>query len=317
MRALRAHHRGGPEQLHVEDAEIPLPGTGEVLVAVHAAAITLTELVWDLSWQTRDGASRTPVIPSHEFSGVVVDLGDGVRNFAIGDDVYGLVDFDRNGAAAEFVTVAASALGPKPATVTYVEAAALPLAALTAWQALVEHARAQPGERVLVHGAAGGVGVYAVQLAARLGAHVIATDLPGNEDFVRSLGAAQFLDFTTRRFDDELSGLDIVLDAVGGETLARSYSVLRPGGRLVTLAAPPDPADSEKYHVEATFFVVRPDADGLAEITPLVDDGSLRPVVAGTFALEEGREAFASIAGPRRPGKIVLVVPDRQELARR
>jgi NADPH:quinone reductase-like Zn-dependent oxidoreductase len=227
---------------------------------------------------------------------------------AAGAEVYGLVDFDRNGAAAEFVTVPASALAAKPATATHVESAALPLAALTAWQALVDHARVQPGERVLVHGGAGGVGVYGVQFAAALGAYVIATDLPANEAFVRSLGADEFLDYTARRFDDELSDLDVVLDAVGGETLSRSYKVLRRGGRLVTLAAPPDPAEAQRHGVEATFFVVRPDHDQLARIAGLVDDGSLRPVVAGIFPLKEGRAAFESIDGPRRPGKTVLVV---------
>jgi NADPH:quinone reductase-like Zn-dependent oxidoreductase len=308
MRALRAHHRGGPEQLVVEDAETPVPGLGEVLVAVHAAAITLTELGWDLSWQTRDGTDRTPVIPSHELSGVVTAVGEGVAGVAVDDQVYGLVDFDRNGAAADFVTVPASALAAKPVKASHVEAAALPLAALTAWQALVDHADVQAGERVLVHGGAGGVGVYAVQLAAALGAQVITTDLPGNEAFVRSLGAAQFLDFTTQRFDAELSGLDVVLDAVGGQTLTRSYGVLRPGGRLVTLAAPPDQADAEKHAVHAMFFVVQPDHGELTRIAAMVDDGSLRPVVAGTYPLERGRAAFEAVNGPRRPGKIVLVV---------
>jgi NADPH:quinone reductase-like Zn-dependent oxidoreductase len=308
MKALRAHERGGPEQLVLEDAEIPIRGPGEVLVAVHAAAITLTELLWDLSWQTRDGADRTPVIPSHEVSGVVAGLGEAVDSLAVGDEVYGLVDFDRNGAAAEFVTVPASALAAKPANASHVEAASLPLAALTAWQALVDHADLRPGERVLVHGGAGGVGVFGVQLAAHLGAHVIATDLPANEAFVRSLGAAEFLDFTTQRFDDELSGLDVVLDAVGGETLARSYRVLRPGGRLVTLAAPPDQAQAQKYAVHAMFFVVRPDHKELATIAALVDEGSLRPVVADIFPLAEGRTAFESIHGRRRPGKIILLV---------
>lgn len=308
MRALRAHHRGGPELLVVEDAETPVPARGEVLVAVHVAAITLTELGWDLSWQTRDGTDRTPVIPSHELSGVVTAVGGGVTGVAVGDEVYGLVDFDRNGAAAEFVAVPAAALAAKPVKASHIEAAALPLAALTAWQALVVHADVRAGERVLVHGGAGGVGVYAVQLAAALGAQVVATDLPGNEAFVRSLGAAQFLDFTSRRFDAELSGLDVVLDTVGGQTLSRSYGVLRPGGRLVTLAAPPDPADAEKHAVHAMFFVVRPDHDELTRIAAMVDDGSLRPVVAGTYPLRQGRAAFEAIDGPRRPGKIVLVV---------
>lgn len=298
MRALRAHHRGGPEQLVVEDAPVPVPGSGEVLVAVHAAGITLAELSWDLSWENSDGRSRTPVIPSHEVAGTL----------PTGAEVYGLVDFDRDGAAAEFVAVPASALAAKPATIGFAEAAALPLAALTAWQALIDHAAVRPGERVLVHGGAGGVGVYGVQLAAALGAHVISTARPADEQFVRSLGAAEFLDFTTRRFDQELSDVDVVLDAVGGETLARSYRVLRPGGRLVTLVAPPDPADAERYGVTATFFVVRPDHDQLARIATMVDEGRLRPVVAAEYPLANGRAAFESGSGPRRPGKIVLLV---------
>jgi NADPH:quinone reductase-like Zn-dependent oxidoreductase len=301
VRALRAHHRGGPSQLAVEDAEIPVPGAGEVLVAVYAAGITLTELGWDLSWETSDGADRTPVIPAHEVSGVVAALGEGVDGLAVGDEVYGLVDFDRNGAAAEFVTMPASALAAKPVKATHVEAASLPLAALTAWQALVDHAALQPGERVLVHGGAGGVGVYAVQLAAHIGAHVIATARTGDEAFVRSLGASEFLDFTTQRFDDELSEVDVVLDTVGGSTLVRSYGVLRPGGRLITIVAPSD-------EVPATFFVVGPDHDELTTLATLVDDGSLRPVVAATFPLEDGRAAFEPIDGPRHPGKIIIIV---------
>ncbi|GIE13835.1 NADP-dependent oxidoreductase [Paractinoplanes ferrugineus] len=311
MRALRAHHRGGPEQLVLEDVPVPVPGADEVLVEVHAAAITLAELTWEETWQTRDGVDRTPTIPSHEVSGVVAAVGDQVTALAAGDEVYGLVDFDRNGAAAEFVTVPASALAAKPARISHVEAAALPLAALTAWQALVDHAELQKGERVLVHGGAGGVGVYGVQIAAALGAHVIATELPGNEALVRDLGAAEFLDFTTQRFDEELSGLDVVLDAVGGDTLARSYAVLRPGGRLVTLSAPPDQAEADRYRLQAVFFIVRPDHDELTHIATSVDDGILRPIVSEVFPLAEGRTAFEHGRGPRRPGKIILAVrPD-------
>ena len=307
MLAMRAHHRGGPEQLVVEQAPVPVPAAGEVLVEVHAAAITPTELTWDLSWQTQDGADRTPVIPSHEVSGVVSALGPGVSGLAPGDEVYGLVDFDRDGAAAEFVTVPALALAAKPAKATHVEAASLPLSALTAWQALVDHAGLRSGERVLVHGGAGGVGVYGVQLAAALGGHVIATARPHDEAFVRELGAAEFVDFTRQRFEEELSGLDVVLDAVGGETLARSYGVLRPGGRLVTLAAPPDQAAAATAGVTATFFVVTPDRVALTKLAAMVDDGTLRPVVARTHPLADGPAAFDT-DGPRRPGKNVLVV---------
>ena len=162
MRALRAHVRGGPGQLVYEQAPAPAAGPGEALVAVHAAAITFAELTWDLSWTTRDGAGRTPVIPSHELSGVIAGLGPGVTNLAVGAAVIGLIDFDRDGAAAEYVAVPATTLAAKPTALSHQQAATLPLAALTAWQALVDHAAVAPGERVLVLGGAGGVGLFAV-----------------------------------------------------------------------------------------------------------------------------------------------------------
>ena len=312
MRALRAHHRGGPEQLVVEDVPVPVPGADEVLVEVHAAAITLAELTWEETWQTRDGADRTPTIPSHEVSGVVAAVGDQVTGLAAGDEVYGLVDFDRNGAAAEFVTVPASALAAKPARISHVEAAALPLAALTAWQALVDHAGLRKGERVLVHGGAGGVGVYGVQIAAALGAHVIATDLPGNEAFVRDLGAAEFLDFTTQRFDEEL----VRPRRRPGRgrwrhpgPLLRRAAPRRPAGHP---GRPARPGRGRPVHgVQAVFFIVRPDHDELTHIATSVDDGGLRPIVSEVFPLAEGRAAFEHGRGPRRPGKIILAVrPD-------
>lgn len=308
MMALRAHTRGGPDHLVYERAPVPVPGPGEVLVAVHAAAITFAELGWDLSWTTRDGVDRTPVIPSHEVSGTVAALGAGVTDLAVGDEVYGLIDFDRDGAAAEYVTAPAAALAGKPVKASHVETAALPLAALTAWQALVDHAGLVTGEQVLVHGGAGGVGVYAVQLAASLGAHVTATDLPANEEFVRRLGAERFIDFTTKAFDQSTSGLDVVLDTVGGTTLERSYGVLRPGGRLVTLSAPPSRELADEHHVTAMFFVVRPDRAELEHLARLVDDGQLQPVVSQTFPLADGRSAYDSGRQPHAPGKIILVV---------
>ena len=193
MMALRAHARGGPEQLVYEQAPAPAAGPGEVLVAVHAAAITFAELTWDLSWTTRDGKDRTPVIPSHEMSGTVTGLGDGVVGLAVGDEVIGLIDFDRDGAAAEYVAVPAGSLAAKPPSVSHEQAATLPLAALTAWQALADHAALQPGEQVLVQGGAGGVGIFAVQLAAILGGHVTATGRSTDAGFVRDLGAERFI----------------------------------------------------------------------------------------------------------------------------
>jgi NADPH:quinone reductase-like Zn-dependent oxidoreductase len=311
MMALRAHVRGGPEQLTYEQAPVPGIRPGEALIAVHAAAITFAELTWDLSWTSRDGRDRTPVIPSHEVSGTVAAVGDGVSSLRVGDDVFGLIDFDRNGAAAEFVTAPASELAGKPRTESHIEAAALPLAALTAWQALVDQARLQPGEDVIVHGGAGGVGVYAVQLAAALGARVTATGARKDADFVTGLGAHRFVssDDASSALPDAAS--DVVIDTVGGAVLAASYRLLRPAGRLVTLGAPPDQALAALHQVQASFFVVTPNRAELTRLAHLVDEGILRAVVAQTFPLSDGQRAYASGIQPRRPGKTVLVV--RQE----
>ncbi|MBI2693875.1 NADP-dependent oxidoreductase [Mycobacterium nebraskense] len=308
MTALRAHRRGGPEQLVVERAAIPVPAAGEVLVAVHAAAITFDELTWEETW-TRDGVSRTPVIPSHEVSGVVSEAASGVADFAPGDEVYGLIRFDRDGAAADFVCVPAADLAGKPSTASYTVAAALPLAGLTAWQALVDHAGVRAGEAVLVHGGAGGVGALTVQLAAMLGARVTATVRSDAGELVRGYGAVRVIDVRTQAFDDGV--YDVVIDTVGGETLDRSFPVLRRGGRLVTLSAPPPAGKADEYGVTATFFIVVPNRDQLVELAALVDSGRLRVEIAETFPLEKGREAFESGRRPsRRAGKTVIVVRD-------
>jgi NADPH:quinone reductase-like Zn-dependent oxidoreductase len=311
MTALRAHRRGGPEVLVVERAPVPVPAAGEVLLAVRAAAITFDELTWEETW-TRDGVSRTPVIPSHEVSGVVAEIAPGVQDFAPGDEVYGLIEFDRDGAAADFVTVPESGLATKPSTVSHAAAAALPLAGLTALQALVDHAAMQPGESVLVLGGVGGVGALAVQLAAGRGAHVTATIRSDAAELVRGLGAQRVIDVRTEAFDERGThdpGYDIVIDTVGGETLHRSFAVLRRGGRLVTLSEPA-PADmADQYGVRAMFFIVTPNRAQLAELATLVDSGRLRVHIAETFPLAEGRQAFESGRRPnRRPGKTVLVV---------
>ena len=308
MMALRAHTRGGPEQLVHEQAPVPVPHPGEALVAVHAAAITFAELTWDLSWTTLDGRDRTPVIPSHEMSGTVAALGAGTSGVAPGDEVYGLIAFERDGAAAEYVSMPAAELTARPRSVSHQAAAALPLAALTAWQALVDHAVLQAGERVLVHGGAGGVGVYAVQLAAVLGGQVTATGSERDTGFVASLGAGEFLSTEAGRFEDAIRGVDVVIDTVGGAMTERSYTVMRPGGRLVTLGAPPAPEQARAHQVHAMFFVVAPDPGELAQLAGLVDQGRLRPVVSQTFPLSEGRQAFESGGHPRPPGKTVLAV---------
>ena len=308
MMALRAHARGGPEQLVYEQAPAPSAGPGEVLIAVHAAAITFAELTWDLEWTTRDGKDRTPVIPSHEMSGVVAGLGAGVAGLAPGDEVIGLVDFDRDGAAAEYVAVPAASLAAKPRSLSHVAAATLPLAALTAWQALADQAALEPGEQVLVQGGAGGVGIFAVQLAAILGGHVTATGRSADAGFVRDLGADRFVSAEAGRPGQAAAGFDVVIDTVGGAVLDGSYRLLREGGRLVTLGAPPDQELAARYKVHAMFFVVEPDANELARLAEMAGTGRLRAVISQTFPLAEGQQAFQSGAGPRPPGKTVLIV---------
>ncbi len=310
MMALRAHRRGGPEQLVVEHAPVPAPAAGEVLVAVHAGAITFDELTWEETW-TQDGVSRTPVIPSHEVSGVVCEAASEVTDLVPGDEVYGLIRFDRDGAAADFVAVPAADLATKPSTVSHTVAAALPLAGLTALQALVDHAAVRPGEAVLVHGGAGGVGALTVQLAAILGARVTATVRSDAGKLVRGFGAGRVIDVRTEAFDESGAIYDVVVDTVGGEVLDRSFGVLRRGGRLITLSAPAPAGRAAEYGVTATFFIVTPNRNQLTELAALVDSGRLRVQIAATFPLDRGREAFESGQRPgRRAGKTVIVVRD-------
>lgn len=310
MIALRAHSRGGPEQLRVEDAPLPELQDGDVLVTVHAAAITFNELLWDETW-TRDGTDRTPIIPSHEWSGTVRRVGP-ASAFTAGDLVFGMVPFNRDGAAAEYLTAPAEFVAPKPAGISHVEAAALPLAGLTAWQALVDHAQVRSGDRVLVLGAAGGVGAFAVQLAVHLGAHVTATSMPRDSGYVESLGADEVLTVTSRdAHSDRLrdGSFDVVVDTVGGVSMEPSMRLTRRGGVFITLQKPPPAELAEELGVRAVFFVVGCSRAGLDQLRELVQEGQLRVKVAATYPLSKGREAFQSGALPdRSPGKTVLVV---------
>jgi NADPH:quinone reductase-like Zn-dependent oxidoreductase len=306
MKALRAHRRGGPEVLVFEDAPLPTRAPGEVLVEVHAAAITFAELGWDETWRDASAADRTPIIPSHEVSGVVIEADESAR-LKVGDEVYGRIDFNRDGAAADFASIRQDDLALKPRSIGHVEAAALPLAAMTAWQALVDHAKVQPGEHVLVLGASGGVGVYVVQLAREFGATVSATARGTDLGLVVQLGAQLAIDYAKATDENVLQPADVVIDTVGGATLERAADLVKPGGRLVTLSAPPPPSFANR-DFSATFFVVEANPGELAQIAEVVDAGRLRSIVAATFPLESGRRAFED--GPRlhKPGKTVLVV---------
>jgi NADPH:quinone reductase-like Zn-dependent oxidoreductase len=306
MKAICLRARGGPEAFAYEEVPQPRPGEGEVLVRVHAAGVIQTELSWVPTWTTQAGEPRPlPVIPGHEFSGEISALGTGVRDVGVGDLVYGLNDWYRDGASAEYCVARVADFAHKPSSVDHVHAAATPISALTAWQGLVERAGLAAGQRVLIHGVAGGVGTFAVQLARWRGARVIGTASAANLDFVRSLGADEVIDYRAERFEDVARDVDVVFDTVGGETLERSWGVLKPGGRLVTVAASGEQTTDER--VRAAYFIVEPSRTQLAEIARLIDGGALRPVVGVVFPLAEARQAYQ-----HKPshGKVVLRVVD-------
>jgi NADPH:quinone reductase-like Zn-dependent oxidoreductase len=297
MRAVRLHPPGGVDGLRLEEIDPPSPGPGDTVVRVHAAAITRDELDWP--------TDRLPAIPSYESSGVVEVLADDVEGVAVGDEVFALHGFDRDGAAADLSVVAAAFLAPKPRSLGHVESAAIPLAGLSAWQALFDHGRLEAGQRVLIHGAAGGVGGFAVQLAKHHGAYVVGTASTRNTDAVRDLGADEIVDHTAARFEDVVEPVDVVFDTVGGALLERSPAVLKPGGRLVSIATEPPVGSGGVY------FVVEPNRDQLTQLARLADDGALRPAIDAVFPLEESRAAFErSLETTGRRGKIVLEVTE-------
>jgi NADPH:quinone reductase-like Zn-dependent oxidoreductase len=307
MHALRAHEQGGAETLRYEEAAIPKPGIGDVLVRVHAASFTPTEMTWPSTWVDRAGKDRLPVIPGHEVSGVVTALGYGTTAFAIGDAIYGLTDWYRDGAAAEYIAVEARNLAPKPPTVSHREAAAIPMTGLTAVQALFDHGRLAAGQTVLILGAGGGVGTFAVQLAHAAGARVLASARAWARDLVLGLGADTFVDADRDDVAASAKAADLVFDLVGGEAFARVWSSLRDDARAVSVVEPPA-ARSDGRGPTGRFFVVEPNPTQLGEIGRRVAAGELRPVLGAVMPLAQGGSAFAAKQRGRSPGKIVLQV---------
>ena len=308
MKALRAHARGGPDQLAYEDAPTPAaPSGSEVLVKVRAAAITFDELTWPETWEA-GGVDRTPIIPSHEFAGVVVAIGSEVDDLSIGDEVFGLVPFDRDGAAAELVLVPATSLAPKPASVSDVVAAAAVLPALTAMEALDEHLRLAPGQRLLIRGGTGGVGSFLTQFAHRVGIEVTATVRSAVAvERAKRLGADEVL-VADEPEGIALASFDAAIDAVGAGTPEWLYRAVRPGGRVVTLQEPPDSALAGTFGVDPHFFVVSAGTDELNRLGVVLAAGGIEAAVAQTYPLSEGRTAYASRGQAQAPGKTVLVV---------
>ena len=291
MRAIRLHQAGGSEALLYEDALKPSPKDNQVLVQVYATAITPTEFAWYPTFHTPEGATRPfPIILGHEFSGVVDAIGQACMGVQVGDPVYGLSDWFIDGAQADYCLTVPANIAPKPASLDHVQAAAVPISALTAWQALIDRAQLSQGQRVLIHGAAGGVGSFAVQVARHKKAHVIATASKANADFVAALGADEVIDYRTTPFETVVQDVDVVLDTVGGDTRDRSWGILRKGGQLVTIAA-----DAERLtqpRVRDAFFIVEPNRVQLIEIARLIDAGVIRPIVGAAFAMDNFRQAY-------------------------
>jgi NADPH:quinone reductase-like Zn-dependent oxidoreductase len=296
MSAVRLHAPGDPARLRLERIPTPRPQAGEVLVRVHAAAITRGELEWP--------EDRLPATPSYELSGLVVATGPGVEHPRIGDEVYALSGFDRDGAAAEYAVVSEATVAAKPRTLDHVESAALPLAGLSAWQGLFEHGRLEPGQHVLIHGGAGCVGALAVQLARARGARVTATASPPNLDAVRKLGA-DVIDHTSARFEEAVEQVDLVFDTVGGERLERSPAVIKDGGRLISIAAEPAPGGEERG-VTGRYFVVEPNQAQLVELAKLADAGELRIEIDRSYPLADAQRAFERSLDRASRGKVVL-----------
>jgi NADPH:quinone reductase-like Zn-dependent oxidoreductase len=310
MKAVRIHSYGGWETLVYEEASRPTPGSGNVLVRVHAAGVN------PLDWKIREGRMRAvlnyqlPLILGIDVSGVVAALGPDVINLHVGQDVYGVVDMALSGSYAEYALAHAEMVAPKPKTLDYVQAASVPVVAMTAWQALFETGGLSAGQTILVHAAAGGVGIFAVQFAKSKGARVIGTASAHNLEFVRDLGADEVIDYKATPFEQAVSKVDMVLDTIGGDTQERSWNVLKPGGMLVSIisSSPPSQEIAAQRGLRAAGIRMQPKATLLTEIAALLDSGQVKTVVEEVLPLAEARQAHKLSQSGHNRGKIVLQV---------
>jgi NADPH:quinone reductase-like Zn-dependent oxidoreductase len=303
MKAITVKDRvAGVGGLSLTDMPYPHAAQNDVIVRVHAAGFTPGELNWPTTWADRAGRDRTPSVPGHELSGVVAELGYGTTGLTVGQRVFGLIDWTRNGSLAEYTAVEARNLAPLPADVDHTVAAALPISGLTAWQGLIDHARLTTGQTVLIHGAAGGVGSIAVQLAREAGARVIGTGRAADRETALGLGVSAFLDLQADKLENA-GEVDVVFDVIGGEILERSTALVRAGGTLVTTVGMPtvQPKDGR-----AMFFVVEPDRSRLADLAQRLRDGRLKPLVGAVRPLSEAPAAFAP--DRRTHGKTIIQV---------
>ena len=308
MMAWCVHEFGPPDVMRFEQVLRPAPSDGEVLVKVGAAGVGL----WDAWIRAGNSALPQPLpfTPGSDLSGEIVAVGPAVSDLRVGDQVYGVTNSRFIGAYAEYAVASAAMVSKKPTSLTYIEAASVPVVAVTAWQALFDQAHIKEGQTLLIHGAAGNVGAYAVQLARRAGVRTIATAATNDIPFVHDLGAERTIDYRIQRFEEEVRDADAVIDLVGGDTQERSFQVLRRGGKLISAVSAPDQHLAQSHGVEAAFFLVNVTSQYLAEIAGLVDEGKLRTRVGTVLPLADAREAHLMLEGVRShlDGKIVLAV---------
>ncbi|NML18789.1 NADP-dependent oxidoreductase [Azohydromonas caseinilytica] len=308
MRAVRMHDYGGIDVLRVEDAPVPEPAAGEVRVRVVGAAVNPVDWKIRRGYLRQDIPHRFPLVPGWDVSGVVDAVGEQATRFKVGDAVYSRPDIARDGTYAEFVVIRETELAAKPRTISHIEAASLPLAGITAYQALVDIAQVQPGQRVLVHAAAGGVGSLAVQIAKARGAQVIGTASGANRALVESLGVDQFVDYRREALAPAVREVDVVFDTLGGDVQEASWALLKPGGVLVSVVNPPPQKRAQAHGVRGEFLFIGPNATVLAELARMVEAGRLRPVIGAEFALRDIARAHELSESGRARGKIVLYV---------
>jgi NADPH:quinone reductase-like Zn-dependent oxidoreductase len=307
MKAVRITQFGGPETLHLETIPVPRPGEGELLVKVAAAGVN------PVDYKIRGGKypavkqDKLPFVLGRDVAGTVIECGPAAGRFAKGESIYAMPGLGRGG-YAEYALVKATEAAPKPQSLDAIQAGAVPLAALTAWQGLFRHGNLKPGQRVLIHGASGGVGHFAVQFAKAKGAWVAATASAGHLDFVRRLGADEVIDYQAQRFEDDLHDLDLVFDLVGGETQERSWDVLKQGGALVSTLNEPSREKAAARGVRALRYTVSESGADLAAIGELIDAGKVKPVITRTYQLKEAAAAQEFLEHDHPQAKVVLSV---------
>jgi NADPH:quinone reductase-like Zn-dependent oxidoreductase len=304
MRAVVAHEYGAPDVLKIEQVPRPEPNDDEALVRVIASSVNPADPLTLSGRYAKEFGTHLPLIPGYDIAGVVEKTGSSVTRLKVGDAIYGYPTF--GGGWADYVTVKEWEVGSKPKSLNFVEAAAVPMGALTAWQALVDVAKLQPGQTILIHGGSGGVGSFAVQIAKARGARVIATASTANQDLLKQLGADVAVDYTKTKFEDVAKDVDAVLDSVGKDTLARSYDVVKKGGIVMSLVARPDPAELQKHGIHGAGISVHADAEDLAQIARLIDEGKIKPIVTQVLSLNDAVAVQQQAATHHTRGKVVL-----------